>query len=73
MENMIIEEVHISQVVAGDSIVCSDGHVRTICPKDIRRGGFCGDTIFGFSYNSGKIKVNRAKFKVPTNKGVVYR
>lgn len=73
MENMIIEEVHISQVVAGDSIMCDDGNVRTICQKDINRGGFCGDTIFGYSYNSGTIKVKRAKFRVPTNKGIVYR
>ncbi len=73
MDNMIIQEVHISQITAGDAIMCGDGHVRTICSKDIHRGGFCGYTIFGYSYRSGTIPVKRVKFAVPTNNGIVLR
>lgn len=73
MENMVIQEVNMSQIVAGDAIVCGDGKVRTVCQKDIRHGGFCGITIFGSSYISGYQKVKRVKFAVPTNNGIVYR
>ena len=73
MENTIIEDVHMSQISAGDTIVCSDGNIRTVCKKDIKRGGFFGTSIFGNSYISGYQRVNRVKFVVPTNKGIVLR
>lgn len=70
MENTIIEEVHMAQIVAGDTIICGDEKMRTVCKKDIQHGGFCGITIFGSSYISGYQKVNRVQFIVPTNFGV---
>lgn len=73
MENMIIQEVHMSQIMVGDTIVCGDEKIRTVCKKDIHYGGFCGITIFGSSYISGYQKVKRVKFTVPTNKGIVLR
>jgi hypothetical protein len=73
MENLIIEDVHISRIAPGDTIMCNDGHMRTVCKKDIHRGGFCGDSVFGSSYNFGTIPVKRVKFAVPTNKGILYR
>lgn len=73
MENTVIQEVHMSEIVAGDTIICEDGNMRTVCQNNIKRGGFCGITIFGSSYISGYQKVNRVKFAVPTSKGIVYR
>ena len=73
IENTIIENVHISRIAPGDTILCKDGHMRTVCKKDIHKGGFCGTSIFGNSYNSGTISVKRVKFAVPTNKDIVYR
>lgn len=72
-ENAVIQEVHISQISAGDSIFCNDGHVRTICKKDIKRSGFFVGSIFGDSYKNGEILVKRVKFEVPTNNGIVLR
>ena len=73
MENTIIEDVHMSQIVAGDTIVCSDGKIRTVCKKDIKYDSFFGTSIFGNSYISKYQYVNRVKFVVPTNNGIVYR
>ena len=73
MKNVIIEDIHISRIAPGDTIVCNDGEMRTVCKKDIRKGGFCGDSIFGSSYNFGTIPVKRVKFEVPTNHGLVLR
>lgn len=73
MANLIIEDVHISRIAPGDTIICNDGHMRTICKKDIHRDELFGILIFGTSYNLGTIPVKRVKFAVPTNKGIVYR
>ncbi len=73
MKNVIIDEIHISEIKSGDTILCNDGHMRTVCKKDIRKGGFLGTSIFGSSYNYGTIPVKRVKFAVPTNNKVVLR
>lgn len=73
MENAIIEEVHMSEIVDGDTIICSDGEMRTVCRNNIKHGRFYGITVFGSSYISSYQKVNRVKFAVPTNNGIVYR
>lgn len=70
MENTVIEEVHMAQIVAGDTIMCGDEKMRTVCKNDIKYGGFCGITIFGSSYISGYQKVKRVRFIVPTNLGI---
>lgn len=72
MNNTITEDVHISQITHGDTIE-HNGKVTTISRNNIKRGGFCGTTIFGDSYNMGTKLVKRVKFVVPTNKGIVLR
>jgi len=59
-----IKEVHISQINAGDLIICKDGFIRTVGGKDIRFSTFMGITIFGDCYKLGyelvkKIEKNR--------------
>lgn len=61
MENFEIEEIHISQIGSGDTIKHIDG-IRTVCSGNIKRG-FMGITLFGDSYNMGRILVKRIIFK----------
>jgi hypothetical protein len=53
------KEVHISTIKSGDTIIHVDGHVRTVCKNNIKRRGFCGDTLFGDSYQSGTVLVKK--------------
>lgn len=48
---------HISQIKAGDVILCPDGIKRTICNSNIKTGGFMGTTIWGDSYKLGTVLV----------------
>ena len=59
--NFTVVEVNISQIHAGD-VVLHGGHLRTLCPKDIKLGGLLGKSIWGDSYRSGSIPVKRALF-----------
>lgn len=52
------EEVHISTIKNGDTIICSDGVVRTVSEKFIKRG-FMGITLYGDSYNLGTIFIKK--------------
>lgn len=52
-------EVHISQIQPGDTILHTDGKVRTVCRSNIKRGGFMGTSLFGDSYRSGTIPVKK--------------
>jgi hypothetical protein len=72
MENKVIDNVHISQIKVGDTIMVN-GEMKTVSGNNLKKGGFCGTTIFGDSYNSGRKLVGRVRFAVPTNKGVVLR
>lgn len=56
--NAHFEEVHISQISAGDTVE-HGGFIRTVDKEYIKRGGFCGDTLFGDSYRSGTIPVKK--------------
>lgn len=69
MENT--ESVHISQISVGDTIE-HNGEVKTVSGNNLKKGGFCGTTVFGDSYNMGTKLVKRVRFAVPTNKGVRY-
>ena len=53
------QEVHISKIRGGDTIICLDGFVRTVCNNNIKRGGFFGDTLFGDSYKFGYTLVKK--------------
>ena len=57
-----IEKVHISQIMPGDTIIHSDGLVRTVNFENIKTGKFMGTTLFGDSYRLGTQKVKRILF-----------
>ena len=70
MNKAILKSVHISQIAAGDTIE-HNGKLSTVCTKDIHRGGFCGDTIFGDSYRSGALPVKKVVAWVGANFNLV--
>lgn len=51
--NVSIQEVHVSQILGGDTILCPDGMVRTVGGKDIGECSFMGISIRGNNYHSG--------------------
>lgn len=51
--NVSVREVRVSDISAGDTILCPDGLVRTVSKKDVRKDPFMGTSIFGDSYCSG--------------------
>ncbi len=71
MDNAEIKLVHISQISKGDTIVANDGKLTTVCTNNIERGGFCGDTLFGDSYRSGTIPVQKVVGWIGKNGSVV--
>lgn len=52
-------KVHISQIRLGDTILHTDGKVRTVCRKDITRNNFTGISLFGDSYRLGTMPVKK--------------
>jgi hypothetical protein len=70
--NEKIEEVHISLIESGDTVI-HEGKMQTVCKGNIGRCSFMGRSIFGDSYRSGHKKVKRVRFAVPTSKGIVLR
>jgi hypothetical protein len=62
MDNYIVNEVHISQIKGGDTIIHND-EIKTVCFKDIKKCSFMGKTIFGDSYKLGTTLVKRVTFK----------
>ena len=57
--NMKTIDIHINFIHPGHVIVCRDGIVRTVTPKDIKEDSFMGKSIFGDCYNLGRIKVQK--------------
>lgn len=57
-----IKEVHINQVVPGDTILYIDGEIKTIGKSNIGGDSFMGKTLFGDSYYSGHILVKKVTF-----------
>ena len=53
-----IQEVHISVIKNGDTILHTDNKITTVCNNNIKRG-FFGITLFGDSYNMGTIRVKK--------------
>ena len=47
-----IINVNIDKVKAGDTVLCNDGKIRTVCNKDIKRD-FMGISLFGDCYKLG--------------------
>nr|DAT56221.1 MAG TPA: hypothetical protein [Bacteriophage sp.]DAZ41779.1 MAG TPA: hypothetical protein [Caudoviricetes sp.] len=57
-----VESVHISQICVGDTILHTDGQVRTVCHNDITIDSFMGRSLFGDTYNLGTIPIKRIRF-----------
>jgi hypothetical protein len=61
LSNYKIENVHISRIKCGDTILHVDGCIRTVCKRNIRKNTFMGISLFGDSYKLGTQKVKRIK------------
>ncbi len=61
MSNMTTEEVHISRIESGDTII-HNGELRTACNRVIKKSEFMGKTLFGDSYRLGYKLVTRVHF-----------
>ncbi len=70
MNNAKIESVHISNISAGDTIE-HEGKLTTVCANNIKKGGFCGTTLFGDSYNSGYKPVSKVIGWIGENGNIV--
>lgn len=53
----MIEQVHISQIMAGDTVEI-DGVAKTVSGNNIKRG-FMGKTLFGDSFKMGTVPVKK--------------
>jgi hypothetical protein len=73
-DNVVREVVHASDIQAGDTVEI-DNIFHTVGSNNIKRGGFCGTSIFGMTYfpQTGYQKITRIKFAVPTANGIVLR
>jgi len=54
-----VVEVHLSTIMHGDTIICSDGKERTVSKEFIKRCQFLGTTLYGDSYRLGTIPVKK--------------
>lgn len=53
-----IQLVNKEVIEVGDTILCNDGKLRTVCRNNITRG-FMGLCLFGDSYKLGSEKVKK--------------
>lgn len=60
-----IQLVNIETIKVGDTVICEDGYMQTVCKSDIKHGGFMGMSLFGDSYHSGRKKVKKIIFFNP--------
>ncbi len=61
IDNYIITDVHISNIIPGDTILHVDGNIRTVCKNNLKKG-FTGITIFGDCYKLGYTPVKKVTF-----------
>jgi hypothetical protein len=66
---MTTEQVHISRIKAGDTII-HNGVLTTVCANNIKFDTFIGTSLFGDSYNMGYKKVTRV-LKIETNSNFI--
>jgi hypothetical protein len=59
------QNVHISTISVGDTIISKDGFMRTICKSNLGGDSFMGKTINGDSYKSGHELVQKVFFNKP--------
>lgn len=61
--NYEIEKTHISNIVSGDTIIHTDGEMRTVTNSNIGKVDLLGRTLFGDSYKAGHKLVSKVVFK----------
>lgn len=66
--NYTVNEVHISTITVGDTIISKDGFMRTICKPNLGGDSFIGKTINGDSYKSGHEPVKKVVFNLVVSK-----
>ena len=59
--NYSVEDVHISLVSAGDTVI-HNGKLMTISKPDLKRDPLMGVSLFGDSYNLGTKPVTKVTF-----------
>lgn len=59
MHTYPVKLTHIDDIKVGD-VVEVDGIQRTVSPDKLKKGGFCGTTLWGDSYRAGTILVRQA-------------
>ena len=57
-----IENIHISTVKVGDTILHTDGQLRTVCRNNIKVDQFMGLSLFGDTYMLGLQPVKKVIF-----------
>ena len=60
---MKIVSAHISTIRVGDTVLCEDGHLRTVGKNNIGFDSFVGKTLLGDSYNLGQKPVKKCLYK----------
>lgn len=63
---MPVELTHIDLIRVGDTVLI-DGLAKTVCQHNLKRGGFCGTTLWGDSYRSGTVPVQKVVFQVESS------
>lgn len=63
--NYKIEEVHISDICVGDTIM-HYGEMKTVCRNNISYSDFMGISLFGDSYRLGYLPVKKVIFLILT-------
>lgn len=61
-QNYTIKNVHISNIKIGDTILHTDGKIRTVCQNDIKKDAFTGISLFGDTYFLGTKPVKQIIF-----------
>lgn len=61
--NYEIKQVHISKIKEGDTILHTDGNIRTVSKNNIKRTIGIGLTLFGDSYCLGMLPVKLLSIK----------
>lgn len=54
-----IVETHINNIRTGDTVLCPDGNIRTVCSNNIKESKGLGRTLFGDSYHCGNKPVQK--------------
>jgi len=56
--DLVLQKVHISEIKAGDTVILN-GQIKTVNEPNIGRCSLLGTTLWGDSYHSGSILIER--------------